>query len=328
MAPAEIPFVHATLDAGPLGDEIAKHYDLGTPFHCELLVRGMNDVYVVRAGGARYAARCWRAKGVTEDAVAYELGLLDHLDRAGVPVVAPLPTNGGGFHFLVRGPDGPRVVALFRWAAGDVLHVHPDPVPLARRFGALIARMHLAARDYAPVVPRLTDYAGHLRRGLDDLAWLCDDRPDDVAFYARAVPAVADALDALDLQSMPRGPTHGDIHPHNAMIDEDGAVTIMDFESCGEDFWAQDLVSLVWAGRKNGFPDAAIAAFHDGYDAVRPRTAVERSHEPLFFAAKELRYLCGFASRVNAIGHNTFRWPGLDWFARSVRRNVNAAGVL
>lgn len=44
-------------------------------------------------------------------------------------------------------------------------------------------------------------------------------------------------------------------------------------------------------------------------------------------AAKELRYLGGFARRVNAIGHQTFRFPGLDWFARSVRSHVAAAGL-
>jgi len=324
----EIPYVHAILDARPLGDAIAAHYDLGAPFHCELLVRGMNDVYVVRAGNDRFAARCWRAKGVTEDAVAYELGLLDHLDRAGISVVAPLPTMAGSFHFTVRGPDGPRAVALFRWVDGEVLHEHPDPVTQSRRFGELIAQAHLSGRGYTPEVNRLTDYAGHIRGGMDDLAWLCDDRPEDVAYYAEALPAVADALDALDHGRMPRGPTHGDIHAHNALIDATGALTIMDFESCGEDFWAQDLVSLVWAGRKNGFPEAAITAFHAGYDSVRARTEAERAHEPLFFAAKELRYLCGFAGRVNAIGHNTFRWPGLDWFARSVRANVAAADVL
>ena len=137
----------------------------------------------------------------------------------------------------------------------------------------------------------------------------------------------ADALDRLDRDSLPWGPTHGDIHPHNALIDDEDRLTIMDFESCGEDFLAQDLVSLVWAGRKNSFPDAAIAAFHDGYDSLRPRSAEERRAEPLFLAAKELRYLCGFAGRVNAIGHNTFRFPGLDWFARSVRANVAAAGI-
>lgn len=323
-----VPFVHSILDARPLGVEIFKHYDLATPFHCELLVRGMNDVYVVRAGKQKYAARCWRFHGVTDAAVAYELALLDHLSRAGIPVSAPLPAKNGAFHFSVRGPEGPRAVALFQWVDGDLLFHHPDPVPQSRRFGELIARMHLAGQSFRPPTPRLTDYVGHIRRDGKQLDWLCADRPDDLAFYRRAIDAVTAALERLDRSSMPWGPTHGDIHPHNAFLDARDRLTIMDFESSGEDFWAQDLVSLVWAGRKNGFPEAAIAAFMEGYNAVRPLTAEERRREPLFLAAKELRYFTGFADRVNAIGHHTFRWPGLDWFAKSVRHNVAAAGLL
>lgn len=88
---------------------------------------------------------------------------------------------------------------------------------------------------------------------------------------------------------------------------------------------AQELVSLVWAGRKNGFPLPAIQAFLDGYDSVRPRTLEERRLEPLFMAGKEMRYFCGFAGAVNAIGHKPFRYPGLDWFAASVRKHIAAA---
>src|SRR5690349_13068914 len=101
-----VPYVHSILDARPLGVEIFKHFDLPTPFHCELLVRGMNDVYVLRCGDQKYAARCWRFHGVTDDSVAYELALLDHLARSGIPVSAPLPARNGGFHFSVRGPEG------------------------------------------------------------------------------------------------------------------------------------------------------------------------------------------------------------------------------
>lgn len=323
-----VPYVHSILDARPLGAEIFKHFDLPAPFHCELLVRGMNDVYVLRAGDRKFAARCWRFHGVTDDSVAYELALLDHLSKAGIPVSAPLPAKKGGFHFSVRGPEGPRAVAVFQWVDGDLLFHHRDPVPQARRFGELIAHMHRAGQSFRPPAIRYTDYIGHIRRDGKQLAWLCQDRPDDLAFYPRAIDAVTKALENLDRGSMPWGPTHGDIHPHNAFIDGQNRLTIMDFESSGEDFWMQDLVSLIWAGRKNGFPEAAIASFMEGYESVRPITAAERRWEPLFLAAKELRYFTGFADRVNAIGHHTFRWPGLDWFAKSVRHHVAKAGLL
>jgi Ser/Thr protein kinase RdoA (MazF antagonist) len=210
---------------------------------------------------------------------------------------------------------------------GVLLFNHPMPVPYARALGEWIARIHLAGRDFRHRPVRTIDRAGLIRRSVDDLVWLCGERNDDVEFYRRASPAVADALDGLDPKLLPYGPCHGDVHAHNAFVDDAGRLTVMDFESCGEDFWAAELTSFVWAARKNRLLTAAIDAFVDGYDSVRPRTPEERRAEPLFMASKELRYLGAFAGRVNAIGHQTFRFPGLDWFAQSVRANVAAAGL-
>lgn len=48
MPPTTIPAVHTILDAKPLGVEIRRRWQLPDPFHCELFVRGMNDVYLVK----------------------------------------------------------------------------------------------------------------------------------------------------------------------------------------------------------------------------------------------------------------------------------------
>ncbi|MBM3505971.1 MAG: hypothetical protein FJX65_19210 [Alphaproteobacteria bacterium] len=281
MSLAQIPIVHAILDAKPLGVEIQKHYHFAEPFHCELLVRGMNDVYLIRTGGERFAARCYRHDGMPEAKVAYEVAFLAHLDRAGVPVPAPISTTNGTLHFMVGGPEGPRAVAVFRYIEGNVLFQNPTPVPHARRLGEYLARIHLAGRDFHFEPRRVIDRAGLIRNGIEDLVWLCSDRPEDAQYYPRASVAVADALDALDPKAMPYGPCHGDVHAHNAFVDDRGRLTVMDFESCGEDFWAAELISFTWAGRKNRLPEDVIAAFHDGYDSERPRSAAERACEPL-----------------------------------------------
>jgi len=320
-----LPIIHSILDAPALGRVIQKHWGLSEPFHCELLTRGMNDVYLVRSGQTRYAARCWRSEGFADGGVDYELKLLDFLDRDGLPVVAPVLAKDGSWSTEVMAPEGARPVALFRWVNGGPLHDHPNPVPYARYLGELFARMHLATARFHPTPTRFADYAGKIRRGWPNVQRLCRHRPDDLRFHEKAITAVADGLQRLDRSALPWAHTHGDIHAHNALIDGQGRMIIMDFDSGGEDFMAQELVSLVWAGRKNGFPLPAIQAFLDGYDSVRPRTLEERRLEPLFMAGKEMRYFCGFAGAVNAIGHKPFRYPGLDWFAASVRKHIAAA---
>ena len=56
--------------------------------------------------------------------------------------------------------------------------------------------------------------------------------------------------------------------------------------------------------------------------------AAEAALLPLFVAAKEFRYLCGYATNVNIVGHGPLRNPDLDWFARSIRRHAREAGLL
>jgi Ser/Thr protein kinase RdoA (MazF antagonist) len=68
--------------------------------------------------------------------------------------------------------------------------------------------------------------------------------------------------------------------------------------------------------------------FLAGYESVRPLSAIEKKHLPLFLVAKEFQYLCGFSVAINAIGHVQFHFPGLDWFARSVRQHVADAKLL
>lgn len=322
------PAVHTILHAKPLGVEIQRRWKLPDPFLCQLLVRGMNDVYLVRAGGTQYAARVWRASFAERAGADYELRFLDFIAGRGIPVPrgVKLPDRDA-YHITIDGPDGPRDVALFEWAKGDLLHFHPDPVPFARRTGELFARMHLASRDFRHPTPRYTDYAGNIRAHFPAIADLAVDRPEDFAFWTMAKDRMLAAYSKLDRNALPWGVSHGDIHAHNVMIAGD-AITILDFDSCGEDFMAQELVSLVWAGRKNGFPEAAIQAFLDGYDSVRPRTKDELAATPLFYCMKEMRYFTGFADAVNAIGHNTFRYPGLDWFRASVEKNCRAAGLI
>ena len=322
------PAVHTILHAKPLGVEIQCQWKLPDPFVCQLLVRGMNDVYLVRAAGKQYAARVWRAAYAGRNGTDYELRFLDFIANRGIPVPTgvKLPDRDA-YHITIEGPDGLRDVALFNWARGDLLHFHPDPVPYARRTGELFAKMHLASLDFLHPQPRYTDYAGNIRAHFPAIAELAVDRPEDMAFWTMAKDRLLAAYDKLERNSLPWGVSHGDIHAHNVMVADDD-ITILDFDSCGEDFMAQELVSLVWAGRKNGFPEAAIQAFLDGYDSVRPRTPEELRLTPLFYAMKEMRYFTGFADAVNAIGHNTFRYPGLDWFRASVEKNCSAAGVI
>lgn len=322
-----LPIVHSILDADALGAEVQAHFGLPDPLRCELLTRGMNDVYLVRAGGQRYAARAWRCGVRSESDVIYELEFLTYLDGAGVPVPASVAAPDGPRYFTVAGPEGARHVALFDWIDGHAYGAVPEP-RLAARVGGLLGEVHRLAPGFQPLAPRKIDYSAGIRDGFAPLAELVAHRPEDLSYYAEVRDALTAALVDLEAEGIPAGPTQGDFHAFNAFVDAEDRITLMDFDNCGEGYFAQDLMSFVWSARKSELGEAVVDGFLEGYDAVRPLTARERELFPLLLAVKEFRYLCGFAANVNAIGHVAFRWPGLDWFAQSVRRHVAAAKLL
>lgn len=328
MSARTFPTVHTILEAKALGREIQRRWALPDPFHCELLVRGMNDVYQVKTGGKRYAARVWRANYTRRGGNDYEMQFLAFIKARGIPVAAGLPLPDGRYLATLDGPDGARDLALFEWVEGTLLFSHPDRVPLARRAGELLGRMHVVARDFHYDNPRYGDFAEGIREKFRFVAEIAAHRPDDVAFWKKCADRIVAAREKLDRDSLPWGVTHSDLHPHNVMIAPDSSVILMDFDGCGEDFLAQELAVLAWAGRKNGFPEDAVQSFLAGYDSARPRTDEERALEPLFIATKEMRLLCGFAANVNAVGHAAFRHPNLDWFRASVEKNCRAAGLI
>ena len=322
-----VPIVHSILDADALGAEIQNFYGLPDPFRCELLTRGMNDVYLIRSDGRRYAARVWRTGVRSESDVVYELEYLNYLDAGGVPVPDSVAAANGARYFPIAGPEGRRHVALFDWIDGRAYGAAPD-ARLAGRIGGLLGEVHRLAPDFRASVERHIDYPGGIRDGFAALSELVAHRPDDLAYYAEVRDALAGALGGLDPERIPSGPTHGDFHAFNVFVGGDDHLTLMDFDNAGEGHFAQELMSFVWSARKSELGEPVVEGFIEGYDAVRPLSRYERDLFPLFLAVKEFRYLCGFAANVNAIGHVAFRWPGLDWFAQSVRRHAAEAKLL
>ena len=106
--------VYATPSEDAVARLVDERYDLALPLECQLLNRGFNDIYrVVTATGERRIFRLShrRARGAAD--VATETAFLAHLDAAGVPVAAAVPTREGALHLRARSAEGEREGVLF-----------------------------------------------------------------------------------------------------------------------------------------------------------------------------------------------------------------------
>ncbi|BDT66341.1 homoserine kinase [Comamonadaceae bacterium OS-1] len=219
----------------------------------------------------------------------YYLHLMKHLAQRGIPVPDPMGNKAGNILHTVKKKPASVVTKLRGKSelAPGVLH--------CAAVGDMLARMHLAGRDFGMEQPNL--------RGL---AWWNDTTPVVLPFLE---PAQAQLLQSeLAYQNhiaassaytaLPQGAIHADLFRDNVMFDTvDGAPQLsgfFDFYFAGTDAWLFDIAVCLndWCiDLPTGAHDAARSdAFLAAYQAVRPLAAAERQLLPALLRAGALRF--------------------------------------
>ena len=215
----------------------------------------------------------------------FYLHLMQHLAVHGIPVPNPVATPKGEILLKVKGKPAALV---------NRLRGHSELAPTAEhcaQVGAMLARMHLAGRDYPRHQPNL--------RGLP--------------WWNETVPVVLPHLDETQralirtelahqnhvaasaaYTALPRGPVHADLFRDNVMFEGEQLTGFFDFYFAGVDTWLFDLAVCLndWCiDLPTGRHDAPRArALLDAYQAVRPLTAAERELLPAMARAGALRF--------------------------------------
>ncbi len=221
----------------------------------------------------------------------FYLYLMKHLAQRGIPVPDPQGNANGDILLSVCG----KPAALVNRLEGRS-ELAPGPAHAAA-VGAMLARMHLAGRDYARSQPNL--------RGL---AWWNETAPvvmpfldPDQAALLQSELAFQNHVAALSAYTaLPRGPVHADLFPDNVMFAEpqgpdDVRLTgFFDFYFAGVDTWLFDLAVCLndWCiDLPTGAHDATRArAMLEAYESERPLEAAERQLLPAMLRAGALRF--------------------------------------
>jgi len=234
---------------------------------------------------------------LTHAQLPFYLHLMKHLAQHGVPVPeprakpdgAPVPAGEDDLLHTVCG----KPAALVNRLRGKS-ELHPGPAHCAA-VGDMLARAHLAARDYDRRQPNL--------RGL---AWWNETVPvvlpyldESQATLIRGELAYQNHVAASSAYAaLPRGAVHADLFRDNVMFEGTAEQPVLtgffDFYFTGVDSWLFDLAVTLndWAiDLASGATDAArTAALLDAYQAVRPLTDAERRLLPAMLRAGALRF--------------------------------------
>jgi homoserine kinase type II len=215
----------------------------------------------------------------------FYLHLMKHLAQHGIPVPDPAADRNGDILHTVRG----KPAAVVNKLAGKH-ELAPGPGHCAA-VGEMLARMHLAGRDYNRRQPNL--------RGL---AWWNETVPVVLPFVApeqaallRGELAFQNHVAASSAHAaLPRGPVHADLFRDNVMFEEGRLTGFFDFYFAGVDSWLFDIAVCLndWAiDLATGAHDAQRAgAFVQAYARVRPLSAAERQLLPAMLRAGALRF--------------------------------------
>jgi homoserine kinase type II len=222
---------------------------------------------------------------LTFEQLPFYLHLMKHLAQHGIPVPDPAADRNGDILHTVCG----KPAALVNKLAGR--HELAPGSGHCAQVGAMLARMHLAGRDYNRHQPNL--------RGL---AWWNETVPVVLPFLDPPQAALLRAELAFQNHvaagsawaALPRGPIHADLFRDNVMF-EDGRLTgFFDFYFAGVDSWLFDLAVCLndWAiDLPTGRHDPQRSrAFVQAYAAVRPLSAAERQLLPAMLRAGALRF--------------------------------------
>jgi homoserine kinase type II len=222
---------------------------------------------------------------LTFEQLPFYLHLMKHLAGKGIPVPEPAADGKGNLLHKLKG----KPAAVVNKLAGKS-QLSPQAAHCAA-VGDMLARMHLAGRDYDRSQPNL--------RGLP---WWNETVPvvlphlttEQAALISAELAYQNHVAASAAYAALPSGPVHADLFRDNVMFDGDRLAGFFDFYFAGCDSFLFDLSVCLndWCiDLPTGVHDAERAqAMLAAYQTVRPLTAPERDLLPATLRAGALRF--------------------------------------
>jgi len=240
-----------------------------------------NTNYFVDTTQGRYVLTLFERLGAPQ--LPFYIDLMAHLARHGIPCPAPISDLMDRSLSMLNGKPAALVTRL------PGRSVDQPGAAQCAELGALLARMHLAARSYGAYM----------------------ENPRGPRWWREAAPRVRPFLTSeeqrlldseLDFQAtnrfpdLPRAAVHADLFRDNALFDQDRLSGVIDFYFAGTDCLLYDVAvcandwCLVDPKRDRRLDPGRLSAFLGAYLALRPVSPAERAAWDAMLRAAALRF--------------------------------------
>lgn len=222
---------------------------------------------------------------LTAEQLPFYLHLMKHLAQKGIPVPDPQSNLQGDILLSVLGKPAAVVNKLRGKSQLAPTAAHCSAV------GGMLARMHLASRDYARSQPNLRALPWWNATAPAVLPHINSEQSallqSELAYQNHIAASAAYA-------ALPGGPVHADLFRDNVMFEDEQLTGFFDFYFAGVDTWLFDIAVALndWCiDLPTGARDAVReAAFLQAYQAVRQFSSAERLLLPAMLRAGALRF--------------------------------------
>jgi Ser/Thr protein kinase RdoA (MazF antagonist) len=264
-------------------------------------------IYAYTQNGRGYILRVGHSLRRSVELIHGEVDWLNHLAAGGAGVARAVRSQEG--RLVEQAPDGQGEVFLATAFVEAVGH-HPGwkefTPELLESYGAMLGRMHALSVGYQPADPSW-------RR----LHW---DDPVMLEVEQQLPPSEALALERFQelmghLGTLPRhdpavyGLIHQDAHGGNLLVDEQGRITLFDFDDCAYSWYANDIAivlfyAVMWQEDKPAATQWFMHHFLRGYRKEYALDSAWLAEIPHFLKLREID--------LYAVIHRSFDLQNLD----------------
>lgn len=294
------PVTNSTLSKEHLAAYLMEHYPLGIAAMCSIVKCGINDTYVVASTEGKFIFRVYSLNWRTVNEINEERRLIDHLKGQGISVAYPVADNEGKYVHEFDAPEGTRYGMMFSYADGE--KVHNYSVEQHYHAGVVMANMHKATENF---FLQRTNYTlrNLLIEPLDELKKFLPEETGEFAYMRSLQAYLLNELQGVNEDELSKGAIHMDIWFDNMNISRDGAITVFDFDFCGNGWLAIDIAYYIlqvgFVEREDGVWKEKKEHFLKGYTSVRDISAEEQRILPMLGLCSYFFYLGNMVKRFD-----------------------------
>lgn len=271
------PARYSTLSAPALGDYIQQQFGF-TDVHCRYQYRNVSDTYNVKAAEGSFILKIFRAMHRSEEEIRGEIALLQYLLQHGIRVAGPVTDLNGEQLLSFQAVEGIRHGVLYYFAPGNPIIEQPDDLVI--QSGQFLASLHLQTENLQLPYNRKGYTLDTMLHGpLKAVATAFEKVPADYEWLLEAAAATEQELATLNTAGFSTGYCHYDFMPKNWHHDEEGQITLFDFDFSGPGWLVNDIASYaVYLTLLNPGDEEIkrrLQLFTNSYQQLRPLQADE-----------------------------------------------------